>query len=166
MKAWRMGRVFYAIAKYSEESQREDYYRRCIKQATRATVINAQSASGFFFKGLCIGKLGQLEGLWNSLGIIDPLRENMEIAARLNPKVDHGGPYRALGKLYFELPFFLGGDRNLAVDYLKPRCESRPLYMENCLFLAEFLRSMTIPPTLATLRYLARHGFVCRYWRQ
>lgn len=155
--AWRMGRVFYAIAKRSEGLQREEYYRRCIEQATRATEISQQSAHGYFFKGLCIGRLGQLQGLWKSIGIIDPLRENMEIAARLNPKVDHGGPYRALGKLYFELPVILGGDKNRALDYLKRAVENGPLFMENYLYLAEILKARgESAEALATLRRLSR----------
>jgi tetratricopeptide (TPR) repeat protein len=81
--------------------------------------------------------LGELEGIWSSLKIIEPFRENMETAAKINPAIDRGGPHRALGRLYFKLPGILGGDLKKSIDHLLKAVDYGPRYWENYYFLAE-----------------------------
>ena len=80
-----------------------------------------------------------MKGVWASLGIIEPFQEDMKKAVELDPKVNHAGPHRALGKLYLELPFFLGGDSDKAVFHLKEAVRLAPDYAENHLGLAQIL---------------------------
>jgi len=135
--AWRMGRIYYDLGKNSSGEAQEKYFNQCMTKAGEALSVNSNSAPGYFYKGLCIGKLGEARGLWSSLDAIDPLRENMTKALKLEPAFDHGGPHRALGKLYFELPFFLGGDGDLAVQHLEKALNLGPDYGDNYYFLAE-----------------------------
>jgi tetratricopeptide (TPR) repeat protein len=135
--AWRMGRIYYDLGKNSTGQAQEKFFNQCVVKAGEALSVNSNSAPGYFYKGLCIGKLGEARGLWSSLDAIDPLRENMTKALTLEPGFDHGGPHRALGKLYFELPFFLGGDGDLAVKHLEKALNLGPDYGDNYYFLAE-----------------------------
>ncbi len=135
--AWRMGRVYYSLGKNSSGEAREKFFNQCGDKAGEAVSVNSNSGPAYFYKGLCLGKLGETRGLWSSLGVIDPLRENMTKAISLDPGFDHGGPHRALGKLYFELPFILGGDGDLAVSHLEKALNLGPHYGDNYFFLAE-----------------------------
>ena len=77
--------------------------------------------------------------MWASLGIIDPFKEDMEKAVSLDPTVSHAGPHRALGKLYLELPFFLGGDLGKSSFHLQEAVRLAPDYAENHFGLAQVL---------------------------
>ena len=101
--------------------------------------MQPDSAISYFYRGLCRGKQGEMKGVWSSLGIIDPFEKDMKKAVSLDPTVSHSGPHRALGKLYMELPFFLGGDLDKAEFHLKAAVRLAPDYAENQLGLAQVL---------------------------
>ena len=99
--------------------------------------MNPDSAISYFFRGLCRGKQGEMNGIWASLGVIGPFEEDMKKAIQLDPAIQNGGPPRALGKLYLELPFFLGGNVDQSVYYLEQAVSLAPDYAENHLGLAQ-----------------------------
>ena len=135
---WRMARSHYSIAKRVEDNDTAiHHYNLCIDHSSRALEIKADSAIGYFFRALCRGKQGEMQGLWSSLGIIEPFKEDMKKALELDPTIQNGGPNRALGKLYLELPFFLGGNRDQAISHLKEATRMSPDHAENHLGLAE-----------------------------
>ncbi len=135
--AWRLARAYFRLGKLSGEAEARAFYNHCLESAKQAIAHNGRSAPGYFYKGLCTGKKGELEGLWKSLGVIEPFKQDMETALKLDPGFDHGGPNRALAKLYLELPFFLGGDLEKSLDHIQRAVESGPVYEENYLYLAE-----------------------------
>ena len=135
---WRQARTQYSLAKKAGESK-IDHYDLCILHSSRAIDLQPDSAVSYFYRGLCRGKQAEMKGIWASLGIIEPFQEDMKKAVELDPKVNHAGPHRALGKLYLELPFFLGGDSDKAVFHLKEAVRLAPDYAENHLGLAQIL---------------------------
>ena len=92
---WRLARSHYAIAKMSDDNH---HYDLCIKHSSRSLKINSDSAISYFFRALCLGKQGEMQGLWSSLGVIEPFEEDMKKALKLDPSIQNGGPNRALGK--------------------------------------------------------------------
>ena len=135
---WRQARTQYSLAKKAGESK-SDHYDLCILHSSLAIDLQPDSAVSYFYRGLCRGKQGEMKGVWASLGMIEPFKEDMTKAVELGPKVNHAGPHRALGKLYLELPFFLGGDSDKAVFHLKEAVRLAPDYAENHLGLAQIL---------------------------
>ena len=135
---WRLARVHYALAKNFEES-RVHHYDQCIMLSSQAIELKSNSAISYFYRGLCRGKKGELQGIWASLGIIDPFEEDMKKAVSLDPTVNHSGPHRALGKLYLELPFFLGGDLDKSEFHFLESIRLAPDFAENHLGLAQVL---------------------------
>ncbi|MEK9629768.1 MAG: TRAP transporter TatT component family protein [Nitrospinota bacterium] len=133
---WRQARVHYALAKKSDDLKIH-HYDQCIQISAQAIELQPDSAISYFFRGLCRGKKGELKGVWASLEIIDPFEEDMKKAVSLDPTVVHSGPHRALGKLYLELPFFLGGDLGKAEAHLSEAVRLSPDYAENYLGLAQ-----------------------------
>ena len=128
--------IHYKLARMLPDQQVQ-YLNSCIDHSQRAILRDSRSGVGYFFKGLCLGRLGELKGIWGSLKIITPVRENMEAAAKIDPAIDHGGPHRALGRLFFKLPGVLGGDLKKSIDHLLKAVDYGPLYWENHYFLAE-----------------------------
>lgn len=66
-----------------------------------------------------------------------------EKAIRLNDKIEHGGPYRTLGKIYTDVPETtitkngVTKDLDLAINYLRKAIQVAPNYPENHIYLAE-----------------------------
>ena len=131
-----MANIFYKLARMLPDQQVQ-YLNSCIDHSQRAILQDSHSGVGYFFKGLCLGRLGELKGIWSSLKMIAPVRENMETAAKFNPAIDRGGPHRALGRLYFKLPGILGGDYKKSIDHLLKAVDYGPQYWRNHYFLAE-----------------------------
>jgi tetratricopeptide (TPR) repeat protein len=155
--AWRLARTYYALGEKSNEEEGKEYYHRCIERADQAIQLNNQSASGFFFRGICRGKLGEMQGIWSSLSIIKPLKKDLKKALTLDPSVSQGGPHRALGKLYLELPGLLGGSVDKSVDHLRQAVVLGPKFADNYLFLAEALYEQeNYHPARNTLRILLK----------
>ena len=152
---WRLARSHYSIAKRNKDTRQFDL---CIEHSSRALKNKPDSAISYFFRALCLGKQGEMQGLWSSLGIIEPFKEDMIKALELDPTIQNGGPNRALGKLYLELPFFLGGSTNQAIDHLKEAVRLGPDHAENYLGLAEAYYSKNnftaARKTLSTLFFL------------
>ena len=131
---WRLARSHYSIAKRNKDTHQFDL---CIEHSSRALEINPDSAISYFFRALCRGKQGEIQGIWSSLGIIEPFEEDMKKALELDPAIEDGGPHRALGNLYLELPFFLGGSDDKSVYHFEEAVRQSPDYVENHLGLAQ-----------------------------
>ncbi len=131
-----MANIHYKLARMLPDQQIQ-YMNSCIDHSQRAIKRDPSAGVGYFYKGLCLGRLGEMQGVWNSLTTIKPFRENMEAAVKINPAIDSGGPHRALGRLYFKLPGVLGGDIKKSIDHLLKAVDYGPQYWENHYFLAE-----------------------------
>ncbi len=131
-----MANIHYKLAQMLPDQQVQ-YLNSCIDHSQRAILRDPEAGPAYFFKGLCLGRLGELKGILSSLKIIGPFRENMETAVKINPAIDRGGPHRALGRLYFKLPGVLGGDIKKSIDHLLKAVDYGPQYWENHYFLAE-----------------------------
>jgi len=135
---WRMGRTYFKLGEKSNaKSEKARYFLLCIEYSGKTLKINPMSAHGYFFNGLCNGSLGQVQGLWSSLGKIKPFKKDMETAISIDPSVNEGGPHRALANLYLQLPFFLGGDLDRSIIHFKEAVRLGPEFGENYLGLAE-----------------------------
>jgi len=131
-----MANIHYKLARMLPDKQVQ-YMNSCIDHSQRAIMRDPTAGIAYFFKGLCLGRLGELKGIWSSLKVIGPVRENMEAAAKIDPGIEQGGPHRALGRLYFKLPGVLGGDLKKSIDHLLKAVDYGPQYWENHYFLAE-----------------------------
>ena len=135
---WRLGRVYFKLGEtFTSESKKIYFFSLCMAQTKKTIEINSQSANGYFFNGLCSGTLGQTQGIWSSLGIIEPFKKDMETAINLDPSIEEGGPHRALGNLYLKLPYVLGGDLERSIGHFQKAVQLGSEFGENYLGLAE-----------------------------
>jgi len=135
---WRLGRTYFKLGEKSDsEPKKIRYFLLCMEQTKKALNLDSKSANGYFFNGLCNGSLGQVQGIWSSLGKIKPFKMDMETAISLDPTVNEGGPHRALANLYLKLPYLLGGDLNQSIIHFREAVRLGPQSGENYLGLAE-----------------------------
>ena len=133
---WRLARSHYSIAKRAEDTKNH-HYDQCIRHSSQALELKPDSSISYFFRALCRGKQGEMNGIWSNLRIIGPFEEDMKKALELDPAIEDGGPHRALGNLYLELPFFLGGSDDKSVYHFEEAVRQSPDYVENHLGLAQ-----------------------------
>ena len=122
---------------FTSESEKVYFFSLCTAQTKKTIEINSQSANGYFFNGLCSGTLGQTQGIWSSLGTIEPFKKDMETAINIDPSIEEGGPHRALGNLYLKLPYILGGDLERSILHFQKAIQLGSEFGENYLGLAE-----------------------------
>ena len=135
---WRLGRIYFKLGEKSNtESEKTYFFSLCMAQTKKAIEINSQSANGYFFNGLCNGTLGQVQGIWSSLGTIEPFKKDMETTISLDASVAEGGPHRALGNLYLKLPYILGGNLDRSIRHFQKAIQLGSEFGENYLGLAE-----------------------------
>ena len=135
---WRLGRVYFKLGEtFTSESEKVYFFSLCMAQTKKTIEINSQSANGYFFNGLCSGTLGQAQGVWRSLGTIEPFKKDMETAINIDPSIEEGGPHRALGNLYLKLPYVLGGDLERSIAHFQKAIQLGSEFGENYLGLAE-----------------------------
>ncbi|MBI4382458.1 MAG: tetratricopeptide repeat protein [Nitrospinae bacterium] len=133
----RLAQTYYNWGKLSDGDGKRDYFSRCLAQAEKAVSLQDRFAAGYYIKGVCLGRLGEIDGIWESLRAIDPFKQTMETALKIDPGVCHGGPHRALGRFYYQLPFILGGSFDKSITHLREAVRLGPRYPENYFFLAE-----------------------------
>jgi tetratricopeptide (TPR) repeat protein len=137
---WRLARAqFYHGNRSVNEEEQKSLYTLCIQNAERSIELNSESVGGNYFNAVCSGKMGQLNGIWSSFSMISEFREQMQRTVQLDPNFEFGGPHRALGKLFHDLPFFLGGDLKQSIEHLKLAVKLGPEYSDNYYYLAESL---------------------------
>ncbi len=133
----QLSHIHYKIAGKVNEKFQDTEYVKCIDYADAAIRRNPKAGAAYFMKALCLGKRGELNGIWSSLRMLDDFESNMKRAVELYPSLDGGGPYRALGRFYFELPGLLGGSLKDAIKNLEKAMTYDPENWENLLFLSE-----------------------------
>jgi len=116
-------------------------YQKSIDVADRALKINPTNLLANFWYAAAIGKQGLDVGITRSLNNAKPMKEKLDAAIQVDGKYEHGGPYRALGRLYYKLPGWpiSFGDNDKAFEQLKKAYEVDPDFAWNKIYYAEIL---------------------------
>jgi hypothetical protein len=75
--------------------------------AEEAKKVAPERAEGYYYAGIGVGAHAVGVGVFKaiSLGLERQFLENMEKAAKLDPRLDRGGPLLALGRYYYTVPW-------------------------------------------------------------
>lgn len=118
--AWKLALAsYFKGAHASEKSLRRAIFLKGVQAAQKAIAAAPDRAEGWYWRGVLNGSYAREKGVFKSLSMLKPIREDFEKAARVDPSVNRGGPDRALGRYYFEVPGFLGGSKEESLTHLK-----------------------------------------------
>jgi hypothetical protein len=138
--AYRASMGYYYLGRFTDEpTQKMDLFSKGKDWGLEAVRRDPRSAQAHYWYGVNMGSYGQTRGKLKTLFLVGPLKEAFQEVVRLDPTCYYGGGYRALGKLYFELPGFAGGDKKKAEEYLRMSLKVEPCYTLTLLYLAELL---------------------------
>ncbi len=116
-------------------SKRRDAYEEGAKFARRAMELRERDADAHYLYAANLGSATQLTGMMASVLTIQDLKRHVTRALELNPR--HAPALHMMGMMLEELPWFLGGDADGALTYLRRAVASDTKYCHARLDLAK-----------------------------
>ena len=115
-------------------------YDRMIEHGDRVLAKYPGSAEIMVLRALAFARKGQFQGIRKSLAVIGPTFEALHQAYETDPAALEGLGPLVLGRMYFEVPGFFGGDSERSIRYLEEALGYRPRDVTAMRFLAESYR--------------------------
>jgi len=127
----------------SKKKEQLKLAKEAIKLANECVANNPQEVACYYYRGQATGLYYEVVMFGYQKGVRSMIAD-WQKALELDPKFDHGGPYRMLGELFTALPKYFGTKdlrQNLvkAEHYLRKAIEIDPNYPTNYFDLAELL---------------------------
>lgn len=142
---WEGARAAYFLGEFAMEDasdkQKIELYEQAMELARQAIDLREDGVEGHFWLGVLYGVYGEARGILKSLGLAPEIRREMERCLELDPACEGHGPDRVLGRLYYRLPWFKGGDNEKSLEHLRRSLEGTPTNALTRLYLAETLKS-------------------------
>ena len=107
-------------------SGRRDLLRAAQAIAESLENLDDSDARGHVWYGIATGRLGQINGIMNSLAMLPTVKREFNRALALDSTCPEA--YEALGRLNFEIPAIAGGNLLRSVDYFKTGLRFVPNY--------------------------------------
>ena len=135
--AWKLARVDYWLGGHAPETERRQFFEQGVAAGQTAVKVNAQRPEGHFWMGANMGGLAESFGLRQGIKYRTPIREAIETVLKLDPGFQQGSADRALGRWYYKVPRFFGGDHTKAEAHLRAALKYNPASTATHFFLAE-----------------------------
>lgn len=116
-------------------SKRRDAYEEGARVAHQAIELREPNAQAHYLYAANLGNVAQLKGIMTSTLTIQDLKHHVTRALELNPH--HAPALHMMGMMLEELPWFLGGDADGALTYLRRAVASDQTYSHARLDLAK-----------------------------
>jgi tetratricopeptide (TPR) repeat protein len=135
---WRMARINYYIGSHTaEKKDQRDIFSKGIEYAEQAIELGPERPDGHYWLAVNNGKFGESKGVLKSLGLVKPIKESLNKVIELDRSYEEGGADRVLGRVFFKVPGFAGGDKEESLKHLLKSKEFGPEDPVTLLYLAE-----------------------------
>jgi tetratricopeptide (TPR) repeat protein len=142
---WEGAKACYFYGEYTRsegsDSEKMALFQDGIDRAKAAVALDPKGVEGHFWLGVLYGVYGEAKGIFKSLAMVPDIKQEMATCMELDPSVEGYGPGRVLGRMYFKLPFFKGGDNKKSIEYLEASLKGEPANALTKLYLAETYKS-------------------------
>jgi tetratricopeptide (TPR) repeat protein len=138
--AWKLARVQYWLGTHGAAApDRRAALDAGLAAGRRAIAINGARPEGHFWMAANMGALAESFGLRQGIRYRGAIREALETVLRLDPAFQQGSADRALGRWYYKVPGFFGGDKRKSEAHLRKALSYNPPSVITRQFLAETL---------------------------
>jgi tetratricopeptide (TPR) repeat protein len=127
----------YALEK---NSRKKEWYEKGEKLAKFAIEKNPDNPEAHFWFALNKGSVGKLNGVLNSLFMVDDLKKEAGKVIEFDP--DHAGAHMLLGEIYKSLPGLFGGDKGKAIEEFETAIYKDSLFTAVYIMLAKTYRDV------------------------
>lgn len=139
--AWEGARAVYFYGEFTRSSasdkEKVQLFQDGIDRAKRAVELRPQGVEGHFWLGVLYGVWGEAKGILKSLSMAPLLQKEVETSLALDRSIEGYGPDRVLGRVFFRLPWFKGGDNKKAIEHFERSLAGTPSNALTRLYLAE-----------------------------
>lgn len=143
---WRGAQARYYLGTFATpdmpRSEKLALFQGGIDLTLEAKRLRPDGAEGHFWLGVMYGVYGETRGILKSLSMVSDVREQLRRSLELDPAVEGHGPDRALGRMYFRLPWFKGGDNKRSREHLERSVRGTPTHPLTRLYLAETYKAL------------------------
>jgi tetratricopeptide (TPR) repeat protein len=123
-----------------KNSKKKEWYERGEKFAELAIRENSNNPEAHFWFATNKGSLGKLNGVLNSLFMVDDLKKEANTVIKLDST--HAGAHMILGEVYKSLPGLFGGDKQKALEEFETAIKKDSLYTAVYVSLANTYRDI------------------------
>ena len=134
--AWKLAKAYWYQGNFGTGEKRP-FFEKGIEAGKKAVANDPNRCQGHFWLGINYALFAESSGVFKALGMVDDVKAEINRAMAIEENCECGGPQRVLGKLYARLPFFKGGSKSKAADFLKKSLELCPKDTQSRIFLAE-----------------------------
>ena len=136
--ATAFGRATFDLAEWAtNRTERADLAEQGLAACRHALAAATNSPALHYYLAMNLAQLARTKG-WGALKLVTQMRQEFDLARRLDESLDAAGPDRNLGLLHRDAPAVISiGDRKLAQRYLEHAVALAPNYPDNRLSLAE-----------------------------
>jgi len=125
---------------FKDKNKKKEWYEKGEKLAKFAIEKNPDNPEAHFWFALNKGSLGKLNGVLNSLFMVDDLKKESQKVIELDP--DHAGAHMLLGEVYKSLPGLFGGDKEKAIEEFNEAINKDSLFTAVYIILAKTYRDV------------------------
>jgi len=126
-----------------DKNRKKEWYEKGEKLAKFAIEKNPDNPEAHFWFALNKGGVGKINGVLNSLFMVDDLKKEAQKVIELDP--EHAGAHMLLGEIYKSLPGLFGGDKKKAIEEFKIAIEKDSLHTPSYIRLAKTYRDTGEP---------------------
>jgi tetratricopeptide (TPR) repeat protein len=142
---WEAARACYYLGEYAMPGAKDDVkmalFQQGIDLAKQAVALDPKGVDGHFWLGVLYGVYGEAKGILKSLAMVPDIKAEMAACREIDPSVEGWGPDRVLGRMFYRLPFFKGGDNKKSLEHLEQSLKGAPTNALTRLYLAETCKS-------------------------
>ena len=121
----------------TDTSEKIEAYDKGLKAATQAMTLHPDDAETHFLYAANLGSATRLRGITSGVVNLSEVMKHVDRAVELDPH--HAPSLQMKGGLLAELPWYLGGNAELAKDYLRRAIEADGKYTNARIILAKLL---------------------------
>lgn len=111
---------------FPDKSKKKEWYQRGEKLAKFAIEKNPNNPDAHFWFATNKGVIGKINGVLNSLFMVDDLKKEANTIIELDP--NHAGAHMILGEIFKSVPGLFGGDKLKAIEEFNTTIEKDSLY--------------------------------------
>jgi len=138
---WEGARAYAYYLEYpfadGKEEEKIDLAQKGIDLAQDALKLKGKGVEAHYWLAVLYGLYGEAKGVLKSLSLVPRIKNELDICMMVDPTVDCYGPDRILGRMYYELPWFAGGNNRRSLRYLETCVKKCPENDLSRLYLAE-----------------------------
>ncbi len=135
---WKLARILYWLGTHSPgKEDKRVIFQRAIDLNKSCLETDMESVPCHYWLGVNYAVYGEAKGIFKSLSLLEPLKEEMNAVIARDEEYDQDGAYVVLGRVFSELPWIVGGSKKESVKLLKKALEIAPNNTLAHLFLAE-----------------------------